>query len=70
MINTNEYPVIHDDFGMYIRTALVWVASPTFINDQPDDVSAFERGFILENPYPPLNMGCWAIFTQTKPMIL
>ena len=70
MINTNEYPVIHDDFGMYIRTALVWVASPTFINDQPDDVSAFERGFILENPYPPLNMGCWAIFTQTKPIIL
>lgn len=66
MINTNEYPVIHDDFGMYIRTALVWVASPTFINDQPDDVSAFERGFILENPYPPSKHGMMGHFHADK----
>ena len=66
MINTNEYPVLHDDFETYIRTALVWVASPTFINDQPDDVSAFERGFILENPHPPSKHGMMGHFHADK----
>ena len=51
---------------MYIRTALVWVASPTFINDPPDDVSAFERGFILENPYPPSKHGMMGHFHADK----
>ena len=57
MIETLEAPVLHDDLAGYIRTGLLWVASPTFINDQPDDVEAFERGVILENPHPPSKAG-------------
>ena len=66
MIDTNEYPVLRGDFEMYIRTALLWVASPAFINDQSDDVSAFERGFILENPYPPSRHGMLGHFHADK----
>jgi len=57
MIETLEAPVLHDDLAGYIRTGLLWVASPTFINDQPDDVAAFERGVITENPHPPSKAG-------------
>ena len=57
MIETLETPVLHDDLAGYIRTGLLWVASPTFINDQPDDVEAFERGVITENPHPPSKAG-------------
>ena len=35
MIDTNELPVLHEDYPMYIRTALLWVASPHFINERP-----------------------------------
>ena len=66
MIDTNEYPVLRGDFEMYIRTALLWVASPAFINDQSDDVSAFEKGFILENPYPPSRRGMLGHFHADK----
>ena len=68
MIDTNETYILHDDFAGYIRAALLWVASPTFINDQPADVEAFERGFILENPHPPsARRGCSATSTPTRP---
>jgi len=57
MIDSMEVPVAAGDMAMYIRLALVWVASPHFINERPDDVAAFERGFILENPHPPSREG-------------
>ena len=57
MIDTNELPVLHDDLRTYIRTALLWVASPHFINERPEDVAAFEQGFIFDNPYPPSKEG-------------
>ncbi len=57
MIETLETPILHDDPAGYIRTGLLWVASPTFINDQPDDVEAFERGVIIDNPHPPSRAG-------------
>ena len=66
MIDTNETYILHDDPAGYIRTALLWVASPTFINDQPDDVEAFERGFILENPHPPSKAGLLGHFHADK----
>jgi pimeloyl-ACP methyl ester carboxylesterase len=66
MIDTNEFCIIHDDPEMYIRTALLWVASPTFINDQPEDVEAFERGFLLENPHPPSRHGMLGHFHADK----
>ena len=62
MIDTNELPVLHGDYAMYIRTALLWVASPQFINERPEEVEAFERGFIFENPYPPSKEGMMGHF--------
>lgn len=66
MIDTNEFCITHDDPEMYIRTALLWVASPAFINDQPDDVEAFERGFLLDNPHPPSKHGMLGHFHADK----
>ena len=66
MIDSMEFAIVHDDPDMYIRTALLWVASPTFINDQPEDVAAFERGFILENPNPPSREGMLGHFHADK----
>jgi pimeloyl-ACP methyl ester carboxylesterase len=66
MIDSMEFAIAHDDPAMYIRTALLWVASPTFINEQPDDVEAFEMGFILENPHPPSAAGMMGHFHADK----
>lgn len=66
MIDSMEFAVAHDDPAMYIRIALLWVASPTFINDQPEDVAAFETGFILENPHPPSKEGMMGHFHADK----
>ncbi len=66
MIDTNEFCIAHDDPEMYIRTALLWVASPTFINDRPDEVEAFERGFLLDNPHPPSKEGMLGHFHADK----
>lgn len=66
MIDTNETYILHDDPAGYIRTALLWVASPTFINDRPDEVEAFERGFILDNPHPPSKEGLLGHFHADK----
>ena len=66
MIDTNETYILHDDPAGYIRTALLWVASPTFINDRPDEVEAFERGFILDNPHPPSKQGLLGHFHADK----
>jgi len=66
MIDTNELPVTLDDFEGYIRTALLWVSSPQFINERPEDVEAFERAFILENPHPPSKAGMLGHFHADK----
>lgn len=66
MIETNELPVVHDDLAQYIRTALLWVASPHFVNERPEEVAAFERGFILENPHPPSKQGMLGHFHADK----
>jgi pimeloyl-ACP methyl ester carboxylesterase len=66
MIDTNEFCILHDDPEMYVRTALLWVASPAFINEQPDDVEAFERGFLLDNPHPPSRAGMLGHFHADK----
>ncbi len=66
MIDTNEAPVLHDDFEMYIRTALLWVASPHFINERVEELQAFERGFIFDNPHPPSKEGMLGHFHADK----
>lgn len=53
MIDSMEVPVRAGDLAMYIRLALLWVASPSFVNETPDRAEAFERGFLLDNPHPP-----------------
>ena len=50
MIDTNELPVVHEDYAMYIRTALLWVASTQFINERPEEVAALRAGVHLREP--------------------
>jgi pimeloyl-ACP methyl ester carboxylesterase len=66
MIDSMEFMVAHDDPTMYIRTALLWVASPRFINERTDEVEAFESAFILENPNPPSKHGMLGHFHADK----
>ncbi|MDE0234478.1 MAG: alpha/beta hydrolase [bacterium] len=66
MIDSMEFMVANDDFAAYIRCALMWVASPDFINNRPQDVNAFETGFILENPHPPSKEGMMGHFWADK----
>ena len=57
MIDSMSYMVEHDDLDAYIRCALLWVSSPDFLENRPDEVEGFERSFILENPHPPSKAG-------------
>ena len=66
MIESMEFMVAHDDFAAYIRCTLMWVASPDFVNNRPEEVEAFETGFILENPYPPSKEGMMGHFRADK----
>jgi len=66
MIDTMEVPVLANDMAMYIRLAVLWVSSPHFVNERPTDAAAFERGFLLENPYPPSQQGILGHFHADK----
>ena len=66
MIETMELAIVHDDPATYIRIALLWVASPHFVNERPDDAAAFETGFILDNPHPPSKHGMLGHFHADK----
>lgn len=65
MIDSMEVPVLADDLAMYIRLALLWVASPDFVND-PLASEAFERGFLLDNPHPASREGILGHFHADK----
>ena len=66
MIDTMEVPVAAGDMKMYIRLAMMWVSSPHFVNERPADVEAFERGFLLDNPYPASREGILGHFHADK----
>lgn len=66
MIDSMEVPVLAGDMAMYIRLALLWVSSPSFMNDTPERAEAFERGFLLENSYPPSRSGILGHFHADK----
>lgn len=66
MIDTMEVPVLQNDMTMYIRLAMMWVASPHFVNDQPEALDEYERGFLLENPHPPSQHGILGHFHADK----
>ena len=66
MIDSMEVPVRAGDLAMYIRLALLWVSSPSFVNETPERARDFERGFLLENPHPPSQNGILGHFHADK----
>ena len=50
MIETLEEPVKHDDMGAFIRYALMWITSPTFLATQPEVVAQMEEDFLGAPP--------------------
>lgn len=61
-----EVPVRAGDLAMYIRLALLWVSSPSFVNETPERARDFERAFLLENPHPPSPHGILGHFHADK----
>jgi pimeloyl-ACP methyl ester carboxylesterase len=57
MIDTLEYPAARGDVEAYLRFGLMWVLSPRFLEERPEDVAAIERTYLLENPDPPSGEG-------------
>lgn len=57
MIDTLEYPVRHqDDRRAFIRFALMWILSPSFLEHQAEQVRAMEESFVC-GPFPPTRDG-------------
>jgi pimeloyl-ACP methyl ester carboxylesterase len=57
MIETLEYPIRSgDDRQTFIRTALMWILSPHFLQSQPGAVREMEEAF-LSGPFPPTRDG-------------
>jgi pimeloyl-ACP methyl ester carboxylesterase len=52
MIETLEEPVKHGDMSAFIRYALMWITSPTFLDTMPDAVKGMEEAFLAEAPDP------------------
>lgn len=52
MIETLEEPVNHGDLKAFIRYALMWITSPTFLQEQAEAVRAMEEAFMAEPPDP------------------
>jgi pimeloyl-ACP methyl ester carboxylesterase len=52
MIETLEYPVKANDLRSFIRYALMWITSPTFLAESPDVVAGMEEAFLAEAPEP------------------
>lgn len=56
-IETIEYPASMGDVRTYLRFALMWVLSPRFFAERPDEVHAIVDRYIDDNPYPPSKEG-------------
>jgi len=52
MIETLEHPVKHGDMAAFIRYALMWITSPTFLATQPEAVAGMEQAFLESPPAP------------------
>ena len=52
MIETLEEPVKHGDMRAFIRYALMWITSPTFLAESPDAVRGMEAAFLAAPPDP------------------
>lgn len=51
------YPVERGDFEHFVKTAFMWVMSPTYLNERPEEVERVERAYLLDNPHPPTKEG-------------
>jgi len=56
-IETLEYPADRGDVHAYLRFALMWVLSPRFLAEHPEDVAQITRTYIDDNPHPPTREG-------------
>jgi len=52
MIETLEYPIKHGDLKAFIRYALMWITSPTFLATQPETVAGMTQAFLDAPPAP------------------
>ncbi len=52
-IDTLAYPALRGDIHTYLYFALMWVLSPRFLDDRPDEVEQIVTTYIDANPYPP-----------------
>jgi pimeloyl-ACP methyl ester carboxylesterase len=52
MIETLEEPLRRGDLAAFIRYALMWVASPTFLEEQPEAVREMEQSVLAEPSDP------------------
>jgi len=52
MIETLEEPVKHGNLAGFIRYALMWITSPTFLEENPETVAGMEAAFLAEAPDP------------------
>jgi len=50
MIETLEEPVKHGDMKAFIRYALMWITSPTFLQESKDAVRGMEEAFLASPP--------------------
>ncbi|MGI9658302.1 MAG: alpha/beta fold hydrolase [Gaiellaceae bacterium] len=57
LFESMAYPIRHNDMEAFIRQAFMWVLSPAYLAERPDEVAAIERGYLLENPHPPTKEG-------------
>lgn len=51
------YPIRNDDMAAFVRHAFMWVLSPAYLSERPDEVAAIERAYLFDNPYPPTKEG-------------
>ena len=47
------FPLRHGDIEAFVHTAFMWVASPAYLDESPEEIAAVERAYIEENPHPP-----------------
>ena len=57
MIDSLIFPLERGDVETMVKADFLWVASPTFLEERPEEVEAIERAYIAENPHPPTNVG-------------
>jgi pimeloyl-ACP methyl ester carboxylesterase len=51
------YPVQRGDFEHFVLISFMWVMSPAYLSERPNEVAAIERAYLLENPHPPTREG-------------